>query len=114
MAQIDPPTKVLGDLLETTRRRREESKIRLAGRQHAADILWMELHAHEPWVVLDLDNLHALVTITLADKRQASVGLLQRRDELGLDLVPVAVSFPDLGGGAVQRAELGPLSTGLE
>ena len=71
-----------------------EAQVRTAGVQDSREVLGMELHADEPRVVLDLDNLHAHALLVLADKVETA--LLQLVDVAGVDFVPVPVALEDL------------------
>jgi hypothetical protein len=106
------PIQPVPNLVKTPRRRREEPEEGLARREHAAQVLGVELHAHEPRVVADLDDLHALARRVLADEGEP--GRLETLDHLRVDLVPVAVALGDLGGVAVEGAEAGPFGSLLE
>lgn len=112
VAQVVAILEYLGDLLEAAGRRSEEAKEGLAGRKHSAEILGVELHADEPLVVLEFDNLHTLAAVILTDKAQPS--LFELVDEFGVNLVTVTVSLPDLLLVSVQLPQAGPFGAGLE
>lgn len=72
----------------------------------------MELRAHKVGVVLDLEDLHTLARLVLADKVQTSS--LELINVGRVDLVAVAVPLLDLLVAAVEGTDLGPLAVGLE
>lgn len=83
----------------------------------------MELDTHEPGVVPNLNDLHALTLLVFTNERDDILRrvfarcrrrVLQCFDQLRVYLVSVAVSLPDLRRGAIKGAEARPLSALLE
>ena len=90
----------------------DEAEVRLAGNQHPAEVLGVELHTDEPRVVFKLDDLHAHAGLVLADEGETL--LLELVDVVGVDFVAVSVTLVDaLVVQAVERTELRPLGVGL-
>lgn len=100
------------DTLETTCRCCKESQECFAGSKDAAQVLGVKLHTDVPLVVLQLDNLHTLACFVSSNEHQARV--LQGLHHLGVDLVAVTVSLPDVALLPVELAQPGPFSLGLE
>lgn len=100
MTQVVTVLEDLRDGLQTASSGSEETKEGLARRQHTRQVLGVELHADIPLVVLELDDLHALAGLVLPDEREPTG--LELLDERRVDLVAVAVTFPDLVLLAVQ------------
>ena len=89
-----------------------EACTNLAGRQHTAQVFRVELDSHEPWVVLNLDDLHALTLNVLANEGKSS--FLELMDDGRVDFVTMPMSLGDLCCRSVQRPELRPLGVLLE
>lgn len=103
---------LLSNLLQALRSRSHESKVRPRRRQDSGKVLWVILHTDEPWVVLQLDDLHTLALIILSNKVQSTLG--QTINVLWVNLVSVTVTLVDLLSLSVKRAELRPLGSRLE
>lgn len=112
VAEIMTILEELSDLFQTTSRRGKEPQEGLAGREHSAEILRVELHTHKPLVVLQLKDLHALARFIFPNECQT--GLFQVRDEFRIHFVTVTVSLPDLGLVAIQLAKTRPFRARLE
>lgn len=80
--------------------------------EHLGLILSVKLCAHEVWVVLDLEDLHALSGFIFSNEMQTSS--LQLADIFRVDFISVAVPLFDLRNAAVEGTNLGPLAVGLE
>src|SRR5436190_21294447 len=80
MAQILHPAKLLSNLLQAPRYGGEEAKVCLARREYTAQVLRVELHANEPAVAAQLDDLHALALVVLAHEGEPAAALLQQLD----------------------------------
>lgn len=103
---------LLGNLVEAADGSGNEAEERAGGVEDTAGILGVVLNTDVVRVVLDLDNLHALTGVILADEDEAR--LLELLDVIGVDLVTVTVTLLDGGGLAVESAELAELRTGLK
>lgn len=103
---------LLGDLLEAADGSGNEAKEGAGGVEDTAGVLGVVLNTDVVRVVLDLDNLHALTGVVLANEDEAR--LLELLDVVGVDLVTVTVTLLDGGGLAVESTELAELRAGLE
>lgn len=103
---------LLGDLVEATNSGGNEAEEGAGGVEDTAGILGVVLNTDVVRVVLDLNNLHALVGVVLADEDEA--GLLELVNVVGVDLVTMTVTLLDAGGLAVESAKLAELGAGLE
>lgn len=112
MAEVMGSLEGLGDLIKTSRSRREESEETLAGRNNTAQVFRVELNTDIPSVVLELDHFHSLAALVFSNERET--GALQLVHQIRVHLVAVTMALPDLLLVAVQLAELGPLCTILE
>jgi len=103
----------LCDLIQAASSRSEETKESLAGCQDTTQVFGVELNTHEPGVILNLNDFHALTLHILADERQAC--LLKVFHHLGVNLVAVTMALGNLRDfGAVQCAQTGPFGALLE
>lgn len=103
---------LLGDLLQASRAGGDEAQHGGRGLEDLALVLWVVLDAHEPGVVLELDHLHAVARVVLADEVQARA--LELLHVVGVHLVAVSVALVDNVCVAVQGSELAPFAAGLE
>lgn len=109
---VDARVLCLGHLVENASRGGDEAKVWLAGNEHSAQVLGVELNTDVPRVVLKLDDLHTDTGLVLADESKSL--LLELVDVVGVDFVTVSVALVDaLVLQAVERAELRPLGVGL-
>ena len=73
-ANYPPGTIAAHKLAQTASACGDEAQVRLAGPQHAAQILGVELHADKPRMVAQLEDLHAFACVVLADEGEAVRG----------------------------------------
>lgn len=103
---------LLGDLVEAADGGGNEAEEGARGVEDTAGVLGVVLNTDVVGVVLDLDNLHTLARVVLADEDEAR--LLELVDVIGVDLITVTVTLLDGCGLAVESTELAELGTGLE
>ena len=103
---------LLGNLLEAAGSGGNEAEEGAGGIEDTAGVLGMVLDTDVVRVVLDLNNLHTLVGVVLADEDET--GLLKPVNVFGVDLVTVTVTLLDAGGLAVKSAKLAEFGAGLE